>query len=277
MFFDPSFLVVVNHKQSHQPRNSTRTMITRDITTWRFTSLIVTTFVIGLIVDQAGGLAGQLVVSVWSWLLMLRLIAVSPSQWRISLYACLIWATAGEIFLSLVWGLYTYRLENIPFFIPPGHVFLFWLGIVFAPRLPALFVYIVPVAAISYAGYAFHTGIDTFSIPLVGLFVLCWWQPEGRRLYSLMLVMSVALELYGTWIGNWVWHADVPYFALSSSNPPIAAGSFYCMLDVLVGLTARSLLAARARSSGRPAASLPVPGSDDPSPRRVRRSSLRLS
>ena len=211
------------------------------------TILVVATFVIGLTVDRYGGIAGQLAVSVWSWALMFRLIATSPQRWRVPFYSCLIWATVGEIFLSLVWGLYAYRLGNVPFFIPPGHVFLFWLGLVYAPRLSSLFVAAVPVAATGYAAYALATGFDTFSIPLIGLFVLCWMQPQGRRLYSLMLVISLALELYGTWMGSWVWQADVPYFDLSSNNPPIAAGSFYCVLDVLIGLSVRSVMSRRAR------------------------------
>ncbi|MGD2141022.1 MAG: hypothetical protein PVH25_11530 [Burkholderiales bacterium] len=215
-----------------------------DARTWRYTALIIATFVIGLIVDRYsgglyGGLAGQLAVSVWCWLLMFRLISESPAGWRRAFFACLAWASAGEIFLSLVWGLYTYRLGNIPFFIPPGHVFLLWLGVTFAPRLPRLFVPAVPAGAIAYAAVAAWRGFDTISIALVALFVLCWMQREGRRLYSLMLVMSLAVELYGTWLGNWVWHGEVPYFPLNSANPPLAAGSFYCMLDVLVGLTVR--------------------------------------
>jgi hypothetical protein len=210
--------------------------------------LVVATFVIGLIVDRYSGFGGQLAVGAWCWALMLRLIATSPSQWRVPLYCCLIWATAGEIFLSLVWGLYTYRLGNIPFFIPPGHVFLFWLGLVYAPQLSRFFVGAVPLAAVAYGVYAIAAGIDTFSVPLIGLFLLCWLQPQGRRLYSLMLVMALMLELYATWIGNWVWHANVPHFDLSSSNPPIAAGSFYCMLDVLIGLSMRSIISRHASS-----------------------------
>jgi len=210
--------------------------------------LVVATFVIGLIVDRYSGFGGQLAVGAWCWALMLRLIATSPSQWRVPLYCCLIWATAGEIFLSLIWGLYTYRLGNIPFFIPPGHVFLFWLGLVYAPQLSRFFVGAVPLAAVAYGVYAIAAGIDTFSVPLIGLFLLCWLQPQGRRLYSLMLVMGLMLELYATWIGNWVWHANVPHFDLSSSNPPIAAGSFYCMLDVLIGLSMRSIISRHANS-----------------------------
>ncbi len=229
---------------SRQSLETTPGQIPLDAAAWRYVALIVATFTIGLIVDQYGGLAGQLGVGAWSWLLALRLVHLAGPRWRRAFFACLVWATAGEIFLSLVWGLYTYRLGNIPFFIPPGHVFLFWLGVVFAPRVPDLFVRGVAVLAVVYAGYACYTGFDTISILLAGLFVLCWMQHEGRRLYSLMLLMSLVVELYGTWVGNWVWHANVPYFGLTSNNPPLAAGAFYCMLDVLIGLSTRSARAA---------------------------------
>jgi hypothetical protein len=212
-------------------------------------ALIILTFAVGLIIDQHAGLAGQLVLSVWAWGLFFWLLRTSPREWRLSFYACLVWATAGEIFLSLVWGLYTYRLENIPLFIPPGHVLLFCLGLVLAPRVPRAFVALVPAAAIGYAAFACVNGFDTVSIPLIALFIVCMLQPEGRRLYAVMFVASLMLEVYGTWIGNWAWHRDVPYLGLNSANPPLAAGAFYSALDVLVGLTVRGLLRPRRESS----------------------------
>jgi hypothetical protein len=205
-------------------------------------SLILATFALGLIVDQHAGLAGQLAVSVWTWGVFFRLLRTSPREWRLPFYACLVWATAGEILLSLVWVLYTYRLGNIPFFIPPGHVLVFYLGLVMAPRVPRAFVVLVPAAAIGYAAFALHSGSDTISIPLTVLFILCMQQPEGRRRYAVIFVASLMVEVYGTWIGNWVWHRDVPYLGLSSTNPPLAAGAFYCALDVLAGLTVRAIL-----------------------------------
>ncbi len=203
--------------------------------------LILATFVFGLIIDQHAGLAGQLAVSVWTWGLFFWLLRSSPREWRLPFYACLVWATTGEIFLSLVWGLYTYRMQNIPPFIPPGHVLLFYVGLVLAPRVPRAFVALVPAAAVGYATFASIKGFDTVSIPLIVLFSLCMFQREGRRLYAVMFVASLALEVYGTWIGNWVWHRDVPYVGLNSANPPLAAGAFYCALDVLVGLTVRAV------------------------------------
>lgn len=100
-------------------------------------SLILVTFVLGLIIDQSAGLAGQFAVGAWTWGVFFLLPRTNPREWRLAFYACLVWATAGEIFLSLVWGLYAYRLGNIPLFIPPGHVLLFYLGLVLAPRVAA--------------------------------------------------------------------------------------------------------------------------------------------
>ncbi len=215
-------------------------------------ALLVSSLAIGLVVDQHGGLTGQILTGVFFWAVFFWLLKISPREWRLPLYACLVWATAGEIFLSLVWGLYTYRLENIPLFIPPGHVLMLYLGLIFAPRVPRAFVVLVPAAAISYAAFAWLNGFDTISIALVAVFMLCMLQSEGRRLYAVMFVASLMLELYGTWIGNWVWHRDVPYLGLNSANPPLAAGAFYCALDVLVGLTARTLQ--RPRAAAAPAA-----------------------
>ncbi len=204
-------------------------------------ALVVFTITAGLLVDHHSGLAGQLAVGVGAWAAFFRVIHTAPREWRLPLYLCLIWSTAGEIFLSLVWGLYTYRLENVPFFIPPGHALLFYAGLVLATRVPRSFVLAVPILAVAYAIFATLTGHDTLSVPLIVLFVLCWLQSDGRRLYSVMLIAALTMELYGTWIGNWAWHRDVPYVGLTSANPPLAAGAFYCALDVLVGLTVRVL------------------------------------
>ena len=235
------FSFVVPRSSSHGARLPPVTFHISPVTESTNLSLILVTFAFGLLVDRHGGLAGQLAVSVWTWGVFFRLLHTAPAGWRLPFWVCLAWATVGEIFLSLVWGLYTYRLENIPLFIPPGHVLLFYLGLVLAPRVPRAFVAIVPALAVAYAAFAWFNGFDTVSVLLTGLFIVCMLQAEGRRLYAVMFVAALLVEIYGTWIGNWVWHAEVPYYGFTSANPPLAAGAFYCALDVLVGLTARSI------------------------------------
>ena len=59
-------------------------------------------------------------------------------------------------------------------------------------------------------------------------------MPRQRRLYASTFVLALALELYGTWLGNWSWAHEVPGIPLVTTNPPGAAGAFYCALDALV-------------------------------------------
>jgi len=65
------------------------------------------------------------------------------------------------------------------------------------------------------------------------------------KLYATMFVMSAAMELYGTWIGNWTWSPEVPWLGLRTSNPPIDAGAFYCVLDLLINLCQAQMIKTR--------------------------------
>ena len=204
--------------------------------------LIVATIAGGLLLDQHWGRYGQLVVSAAAWIVLATLWAKSAPARRPALMACLLFATAGEVFLSLVWGLYAYRLGNIPLFVPPGHVLLFWLGLQIAARLPQQAEWgIALVAAPLVAALAAPVvallalnGRDTLGPLLYALFLACLWLSPSRRLYATMFVLSLAMELYGTWLGNWVWAPQVPWLGLTATNPPLAAGAFYCVLDLLV-------------------------------------------
>ena len=205
--------------------------------------LIVATIAGGLLLDQHWARHGQLVVSAAAWMVFAVLWARSPAPRRPALMACLLFATAGEVFLSLVWGLYEYRLGNIPLFVPPGHVLLFFLGLQIAARLPERSEWAIAlIAAPLVAAFAWN-GRDTLGPLLYLLFLACLWLSPSRRLYATMFVLSLAMELYGTWIGNWVWSAQVPWLGLTADNPPLAAGAFYCVLDLLVVTVAKNGLA----------------------------------
>jgi hypothetical protein len=196
--------------------------------------LIMATIAGGLLLDQHWARHGQLVVSLLAWIVLAALWARCSPRERPALVACLVFATAGEVFLSLVWGLYEYRLGNIPLFVPPGHVLLFFLGLRIAERIPPNGEWwIALLAAPLVAAFAWN-GRDTLGPLLYALFVACMLASPSRRLYATMFVLSLAMELYGTWIGNWAWAPQVPWLGLTADNPPLAAGAFYCVLDLLV-------------------------------------------
>jgi hypothetical protein len=207
-------------------------------------ALIVATIVAGLWLDQSFAW-GQWAVNGLAWAVLALLWWRSARDERPALAACLLIATAGEVFLSLVWGLYDYRLGNIPLFVPPGHVLLFWLGMRVAERLPRRSEWLVPIVSLPIVAALAYMGRDTFGPLLFAMFVACLAIRRGRRLYATMFALSLAMELYGTWLGNWTWRPDVPWLGLATTNPPLAAGAFYCVLDLLVVWLVGRRLAAR--------------------------------
>ena len=211
---------------------------------------IVATVVLGLALDRQWTAHGQAAASAAAWLVCLALFGRSARTTRISLAACLAIATAGEAVLSLAWGLYRYRLGNIPLFVPPGHVLLFFLGTQLARRVPERGAWWVALLALPLVSLLAWSGRDTLGPLLYALFLACLWLAPSRRLYATMFVLSLAMELYGTWLGNWTWNARVPGLGLSAANPPLAAGAFYCVLDLLV--TAVTVAIGRRSAAGEP-------------------------
>ncbi len=202
---------------------------------------IVATIVLGLLVDQHWARHGQAVVSAAAWVVCAALWVRSDARQRPALAACLLFATAGEAFLSLGWGLYQYRLGNLPLFVPPGHVLLFYLGTQVARRIPERRAWWVAALALPVVALFAWGGGDTLGPLLYALFLACMWLSPSRSLYATMFVLSLAMELYGTWEGNWAWSARVPWLGLTAANPPLAAGAFYCVLDLLVVTAMRAL------------------------------------
>ena len=203
--------------------------------------LIVALIVFGLIIDQHVRPWGQAAVSLAAWALLLYWIARSASAERAKLIACVVYASLGEIFLSLVWGLYDYRLGNIPLFVPPGHALLFALGVTLAARLPGWITMAVPLATAPVIIALAWIGSDTLGPPLFALLLACMALSRARKLYAVMFMLALAMEIFGTALGNWTWNREVPWLGLATLNPPLAAGAFYCVLDLLVVGTASLL------------------------------------
>jgi len=218
---------------------------------WTQVSLIVATLACGLALDIGTNIVGQFVLSGAVWVVLLWLLYQVERDIRLGLMACLVIATAGELFLSLVWGLYTYRLANVPLFVPPGHVLLLLLGLSMAYYLPERAALAIIGGAGVYSLAAAAMGADTLALPLfLVLGAASLAMPQQRRLYASTFVLSLALELYGTWLGNWNWAREVPGMALVTTNPPGVAGAFYCALDCLVAVAVLTLaprLAAQSR------------------------------
>lgn len=153
------------------------------------------------------------------------------------LLVCLTLATAGEAVLCLGWGLYEYRHGNLPIFVPPGHALLFFTGCRLAERMPQGFWKLAVVLIAPAALFMALSGRDTSGLLFLPVFLVCLLPPANRNLYATMILLALALELAGTALGSWRWSPAMPVLNLTQTNPPLLAGVFYCLLDLLVMLS----------------------------------------
>ena len=221
------------------------------------TLLVVTAWTVGgLAVDQQVGHGGQLALGVFTVGVLATLLAFQPTTVRIQTLAVVVIATLGEVIGSLVWGLYGYRLENLPTFVPPGHGLVYLAGLslaaVLARHTTALLLAAGLVAATwGVAGVTVLPASDVSGTIgcafLIG--VLVWAK---RPVYAGVFMVVVGLELYGTALGTWTWQPTVPGLGLSQGNPPSGVASGYVVFDVLaLTLIARLSVAAAALQSRR--------------------------
>ncbi len=183
----------------------------------------------GLIPQLALGLATLMFLFVFA-----RGSDVEPRQ----IVTAIIVATAGEIVLSLGWGLYTYRNALIPLYVPFGHGVFYALAAESALQ-PALrrhsraIARAVLVSGSIIAAFSFLFYRDQWG--------LLWWigaaillvRSRNQLLLSTCFAYTILLEWLGTAIGNWEWAAVVPFVGLRSANPPSGVGILYILLDLI--------------------------------------------
>ena len=75
----------------------------------------------GLWADGGVSLTGQLLLGALTAILFAALLTLQAAAVRIQALLVVAVATAAEVVGSLLWGVYAYRLDNLPVFVPPGH------------------------------------------------------------------------------------------------------------------------------------------------------------
>ena len=196
--------------------------------------LYVLTIAIGLFISAE---YAQWPVDIWCIGIISYIFWVTDKKERIEMLAVLAFATPMELFFSEVWLIYEYQRGFMPLFVPVGHYFLFDLGRRVAKRLPEgspmpLVLLLVPLVV-----YGAIQGTDTSAVFLILLTLgFTMYGPEPR-LYASMVWLALFMELWGTYLENWEWAANVPWTGLTAWNPPLLVGAFYCFGDLLVNLS----------------------------------------
>ncbi len=175
----------------------------------------------------------------------------APKEQRMQIWLCVGVATGFEIFGSLIWGLYRYRLHNLPLFVPPGHglVYLFGLLAMTTPVVKEHGKRVAHVVLALAAAWAV-AGITVLPV-LTGRFdlqgalclpVFAWFVLRSPRwaLFAAIFIATGELEIFGTSLGNWYWLPVAPWTHIPSGNPPSVIAGGYCVIDASVLLVMRA-------------------------------------
>jgi len=174
-------------------------------------------------------------------------LALFPVDRRAQALGVVVFATIGEVTGSLIWGVYTYRLDNLPLFVPPGHGIVFLTGLSLALALrrharPLVAAAVVAAATWGILGLLVLPRRDVagaLGVPLLLAFL--WWS-RSRALYAAVFLVVAALEFYGTAIGTWRWAPELPGLGIPDGNPPSGVASGYVWFDVMALLVAPALV-----------------------------------
>ena len=196
--------------------------------------LYVLTIAIGLLISAK---YGQWPVDIWCIGVFSYIYWKTDRKERIEMIAVLAFATPMELFFSEVWLIYEYQRGLMPLFVPVGHYFLFDLGRRVARQIPERSPMLLILLLVPFVIYGAVKGTDTSAVLLILLTLgFVQWGPEPR-LYASMVWLALFMELWGTYLGNWTWAANVPWTGLTAWNPPLLVGGFYCFGDLLVNLS----------------------------------------
>jgi hypothetical protein len=200
-----------------------------------------------LAVDAHVAYRGQLALGAVTWIVLLVALRPLAPLARAQALGVVVFATIGEVTGSLVWGVYHYRLHNLPLFIPPAHGVVYLSGLALTRLVPAR--RLVAAAAIGSVGWGLAglTVLPQLDVAgAVGVPLLCvfLWRSRARATYAAVFLVVGALELYGTSIGTWRWARTVPGLGIADGNPPSGVASGYVWFDVMALLVAPALVAA---------------------------------
>lgn len=228
-------------------------------TPWSFIALVVAVTLAGLALDSVADLRGQLLLSACTWLILIAAcLPLSPGE-RAQVVVVVVVATCAEVIGSVIWGVYEYRLGNLPLFVPAGHGLVYLVGLRashtrFAVRHERVLVGAAVGAAAAWAllGLSGLLGrVDAAGA--VGVAVLIVFLLRGRApaIYAGVFLFVAFLEIYGTAIGTWTWAAEIPGLGVPDGNPPSGAAAGYVFFDIAALALAPWLLAGWRRARRR--------------------------
>ena len=193
-----------------------------------------------LAIDTQVDARAQLVLGLAAWIALALALRAVPPILRAQALVVVVVATCAEVVGSIIWGVYTYRLENLPLFVPPCHGLVYLAGVSLAAstsnRLLQGWIVRVALVAVLAWGIAGVTVLPRSDVGgAIGAALLAVYLVRGRapEIYAGVFLVVAWLELYGTAIGTWEWAVTIPGTGIPQGNPPSGVASGYVWFDIV--------------------------------------------
>jgi hypothetical protein len=204
---------------------------------------------LGLVLDHDAGLWRQRAIGLVTWAVVAALLAGESRALRAQVLLVVLAATCVEYAASVGLGLYSYRLGNVPAFVPPGHglVYLSAIAMGRSSGFGRARRWVVPATLAVAGAWAFaglvgprHDVLGAVLFLFLARFLLVGRAP---LVYCGAFLITSYLELIGTGLGSWRWARHDPSGLIGMGNPPSVISGAYCFLD-LFGLAVAPRLVA---------------------------------
>ncbi len=192
--------------------------------------------VLGL--DTGASLTGQRLLGLLTWACLLWALRGEDRATRVQVGVVVAYATVIEYVFAGWLGVYVYRLENVPAFVPPGHglVYLAAFAIgrsAWAHRHARPFLLATLVAGGGWAvwGVTLADRPDALGAFWFGCLLLFTWKGRSPLLYAGAFLVVSYLELVGTSLGTWAWQPYDVTGLITIGNPPSGIAGGYAWFD----------------------------------------------
>jgi len=219
------------------------------VSEWRTPIVVLAWIPATLGLDRGASLLEQQLLGLLTWILLIALLARESSLVRVQTAIVIAFASLIEYTFSPWLEVYTYRFDNVPAFVPPGHG-LVYLAALCMGRSQLFTRHSKPLvtATLIVGGVYALWGIsawaprpDVLGFFWYGCLVAFLMWGRSRMLYVGAFVIVTYLEIVGTWFGIWTWASHDPTGLVAMGNPPSGAAGGYGWFD-LVAITLAPVL-----------------------------------
>ena len=192
--------------------------------------------VLGL--DTGASLLEQRLLGLGTWVLLLVALRFEDRATRVQVAVVVAYATVIEYVFADWLGVYVYRLENVPAFVPPGHGLIYLAAFAIGRsawahrhRQPFIATTLVLGGCWAVWGVTLSDRPDALGAFWFGCLLLFAWKGKSPLLYAAAFLVVSYLEIVGTSLGIWEWQPYDITGLISIGNPPSGIAGGYAFFD----------------------------------------------